>query len=400
MRISNDPMVSAKPLTHVDVLLLADAHSIWTLRYIQKVLLVHGKTVALAAHRISQSPFYEILANSRITLIELPSAGRAVSWVPRLRGILKRRLASSEIRRQVNFDAVHVHRLQKDQMLLADRLRRSCRVVVLSYWGSDLLRTPTSQLIALRKVISRADVLTYNALAMRVKIEQLYGDIAPVVRYVPFGIGGFDAIERVDGAEGRAQSRERFGLPGGRAVVVLGYNGRVEQQHLALLKHLGALPTEVKEAIYCLVPMTYMNAGVEYEERVTSAIRDSGLVGALLTSFLDESDQARLALATDVFINAQTTDALSATLQEFIYAGCRVLSGSWLDYSELDPIDLTLDLFTQFEELPHLLVEALNNPICGKVLTRRRKSLALRSWEVLAPQWLQLYELQRARTQG
>ena len=384
--------VSSGPI-HVDVLLVADAYSVWTVRYIQRVLLAQGATVALASPRVAESPFRDLLSKSSVTLIDLPRVGRIAAQIPRVRGIVKRHKARRAIRRRVRFEAIHVHRLQKDQILLADGLRNRSRVLVLSYWGSDLLRTPPNRLRGLRKYIARADVLTYNALAMREMIENVYGDVIKDTRYLPFGIDGFDAIDEIEAREGRKESRDRFHLPVDRAVVVVGYNGRVEQQHIAVLQALGALPLEVKCRIYCIAPMAYMSPGADYEMSVSSAMLEYGLTGEVMTSFLDEADQARLSLATDVFVNAQTTDALSASLQEFLYAGSKVLSGAWLDYSELESPDTELVPFGRFDEIPSLVMEALEKPLRPEDLGARRAALRVRSWARLAPKWMSLYDV-------
>lgn len=56
---------------------------------------------------------------------------------------------------------------------------------------------------------------------------------------------------------------------------------------------------------------------------------------SIIEDFLSEEQVSALRLIGDVFIQLQTTDALSASTQEHIYAGARVIVGSWLPYSFL-----------------------------------------------------------------
>ena len=94
----------------------------------------------------------------------------------------------------------------------------------------------------------------------------------------------------------------------------------------------------------------------------------SGLKYVILKDFLDFSEMARLWLSIDVFINAQTTDAMSASLFECIYAGVYVLNAKWLKYKELENANITLDGFERFEEIPQKIAEILLHPILRKHL--------------------------------
>ena len=63
----------------------------------------------------------------------------------------------------------------------------------------------------------------------------------------------------------------------------------------------------------------------------------------VLTQFLGPEDSAMLRLSADVFILAIRTDAFSASMQEYLYAGACVLKGAWLGYPQLEDMGIELN---------------------------------------------------------
>lgn len=64
---------------------------------------------------------------------------------------------------------------------------------------------------------------------------------------------------------------------------------------------------------------------------------------------------------TDIFIHAQTTDAISCAMIEHLFAGSIVINGEWLKYGILDENDISYEIFKNFDSLPKVLERAIDN---------------------------------------
>jgi len=85
------------------------------------------------------------------------------------------------------------------------------------------------------------------------------------------------------------------------------------------------------------------------------------------------------------------TDAFSASMQEYLYAGACVLKGAWLNYPQLGDMNITLNEFSQFDEIPALVEKAMDGEIHG--LTDKERALfpKLYSWDAVRESWLKMF---------
>ena len=107
--------------------------------------------------------------------------------------------------------------------------------------------------------------------------------------------------------------------------------------------------------------------------------------------FLGPEDSAMLRLSADVFILAIRTDAFSASMQEYLYAGACVLKGAWLGYPQLEDMEIELESFRDFADIPALVARAMDGALTGLAPGQRALFPRLYSWEAVRESWLSLY---------
>jgi hypothetical protein len=173
-----------------------------------------------------------------------------------------------------------------------------------------------------------------------------------------FGTSGFEYIDK-HRATPKAEHKAAFGIDPERISVCIGYNAIPEQQHERVIEKLAELPQEEKGKIFLVLPMAYGWGGAKYVERVRQKLSNSQIDFCILTEFFDLEKIATLRLATDIFINAQTTDAFCASIRECLYADTVVLNALWLHYREIDEWGLRVEEFSSFEERPKKLSECM-----------------------------------------
>ena len=117
-----------------------------------------------------------------------------------------------------------------------------------------------------------------------------------------------------------------------------------------------------------------------------------GCQTVIMREFMNDEQCARLRLASDAFIHAITTDALSSTMLDYLYAGTCVIAGSWLPYPQLDEKGIQLHRFDDFDQLPALIEKAVRGEIVGLTPEQRAVFPDEGSWEALLPKWLGMYK--------
>ena len=99
-------------------------------------------------------------------------------------------------------------------------------------------------------------------------------------------------------------------------------------------------------------------------------------------------DLAKFRIATDYFINAQTTDAFSNSFIENLYAKSMIINASWLHYPEIDMLSLHVNEFSDFQDICPLL----NKIISSENLDWNKKSVENRTWDLCKKKWIKIYE--------
>ena len=117
-------------------------------------------------------------------------------------------------------------------------------------------------------------------------------------------------------------------------------------------------------------------------------LREAG--ATVLRGKRDLQDIARLRIACDIVINVQTTDSLSASIQEHLMAGARLIVGDWLPYGIFERIGADI----RRVDTRAAITEALEANISRKPAARTACSQAIydrSSWDSCIGQWMDLY---------
>lgn len=238
--------------------------------------------------------------------------------------------------------------------------------IVITPWGSDLLRRPKDNLDQLSILYNKVDYITLPA------------DIAwPIVKIVLDGfkidpkklVGSFWGSDLVDFAikNGNTISQEdakdRFGLTG-QYVVTCGYNRQEAQRHKAIIEAIDKKREQLPENLTLLFPMTYGNMTYQgkYVEEVKDECKKRNLQAVFVTEFLSLEDLYKLRKATDIFVHVQTTDAGARSVYEYILCNKKIVQGSWMNYAELESFSpLFYFPVKNLDDLGEVIVHAYNS---------------------------------------
>ena len=117
------------------------------------------------------------------------------------------------------------------------------------------------------------------------------------------------------------------------------------------------MDAEKKKEIFLLLQMTY-NGTDRYIRQVADAAKKTGCEYRVIRHYLTDEEVADLRIMTDIYINAQTTDAFSGSVCENLFAGTILINAEWLRYQEFKDYDFQYLEFQDMDEIGRLVQTA------------------------------------------
>jgi hypothetical protein len=319
-------------------------------------------------------------------------AAKVAFRVPRLRysasiALLKRRLACLP----ADFDAVNIHYADPIYGDFARALKRRGRKLITSIWGSDFLRAGPSALRNLGRTFDASDIVTSNNPEVMQKMVAYYPGISDRARVIPFGLRSLDVIAELQQSETQEETRKKLDIPREKIVVTCGYNAIREQRHAKMIEALIALSPGAKSRLFILMPMTYPD-NQAYREEVRKSLVSADVEYRILDKVVSIEDMGRVRIVSDYAVNIQTTDSLSGSIQEHMFAGSLMIVGKWLPYRVFETMGVPLQRIESQEEITSILEKAaLARPARRTRPEYADKIYDYSSWSSNADRWLELY---------
>ncbi len=369
------------------ILVIGNAHSVWIKNFVSYILCDGERRIAVfdtGNPDGGDEAFYQAL---QVRIIRFPEGYK------KGQSVIEKIIANIRdcfFLRHICDDYSYIN-LQYVDISFYRRLFYSRRInqkLILSFWGSDLLRRSKRSikvLGGLLRFVGCRQVTFDNGDLQNVFKEALKSHSGDgVVAMLP--LPGLDAIDntrnetigRVDG----------IAFPANRELIAVGYNGGEAQQHLKIIKTLGMLKEDTKKGITVLLQMTY-GGSEEYIKKCEASCRGNRLDYIIFRNFLSDMEIGRLRNSVNVFINAQTTDAFSGSFCEYLYADTVVFNAKWLRYDEMDRYGLSCIEFDDFASLGSLLDDYFSHPYAYPINHERNRAVIhdLRSISSCKKKW-------------
>ena len=255
--------------------------------------------------------------------------------------------------KMVNFqaiDIVHIHFLSPINVLYQRLLKG--RKVIITFWGSDMYRIPNQSSMnkfMQRNVLKHADVITVVNKKMIKKFHETFGFEDKPIFVTKFPVlADLQLIDNLD-QEAVESFKRKYHIYKNDIVLTLGYSADPRKNHEYMIDEVLELSRKFKN-IFAFLPMTYGDA--QHREKIKKyceeAFQKYNVRYTVLENFMSDQEIALLRKVTDIMVNVQDTDALSASMEESLYAGSIVINGAWLDYNEL------LEDGAYYETIPEL----------------------------------------------
>ena len=370
------------------VAIVANADSFWTQRFIENVSLELAQKIVLIS--ASNKNYKEYYNNAGIKVITTKTNGHHPAF-HKLEAIITSINTLRAIKKE-NPDIVHVHYAYPYILKILPYLSNDIKTII-TYWGSDLLRVDDKKLMSFKKAVMKADKLVTMTSDLKTELIRIYGDsVSKKISVIDMGISAFDSIdekrEDIPGAKKRFVGEDNCK----KSVVTIGYNAGKGQQHLKVLSALSKMPQPQKDNLILLLPLTYQREDTDYLDEIMKSVASTQIDAICLANFMDNEQIADLCLCTDIFINAQITDALSSSMLEHIYANSIVINGDWLKYGFLNEMGIDCLTFSRFSDLPDLLRRIIEHELVLKDSRDNAAKLKQHcSWDASRDKWNMLY---------
>lgn len=292
--------------------------------------------------------------------------------------------------RQPVYDICHIHYVAPLYGLCLALLGVRYRALVLSFWGSDYYRTSRWGQRLQAALIRRADRITFANEATRDAFRERFGTDPAKLAIARFGLSPLEAIDALPLSQ--AECKQRLGLSPDAVVVACGYNASPYQQHLPLITVLERCASRLPSGTVFLFFLSY-GGPRDYRDAVVARLADSPLTSLCLTEYRDAPAVATLRKATDIMIHLPVSDQFSGSMQEHLYAGSRVITGSWLPYSPWIDRGMIVDTVDTLDAAGDALIAALGDPSDPAPRRRANRTLIadLSSWSRCIDDWKNVY---------
>lgn len=292
------------------------------------------------------------------------------------------------------YDAMQLLWIEKEWVYFHNLIRSKTKRLNLNIGGSDFYRASNTERDYKKKLIECADRVIGQTEDTAENFRSYYGDVAAdKLCCFPYGIEVLNYIN-LNKDKDKNTLRRKYHIPLNKIVITCGHNAGQAHQHIEMIEVINRLPAKIKEQIVCVFPMTYPQGCNEYIDVVDNRLKQTDLQYVILKNFMDFQGMAEYALISDIMIHVQTTDQLSSSMLEEMYAGSIVIAGSWLPYKSLRKMGIYfLDVDT-ISDLTAVLEDVIVNMESYKDKCKENRALIRQysSWDEVAPKWHALWE--------
>lgn len=233
-----------------------------------------------------------------------------------------------------HYDVVNIHYPRSINSLIIPELRQIADNIVLTPWGSDVLRSTDKERRVLQKLYDKADYVTGHGDRFTDEFMRIFNVPKQKFVHADLGTETIDYIAEHKTEIGTEQAKRQLGIEG-NYVITCGYNASPAQNHLKIIDSIGRIKELLPHKLVLLFPLTYPR-NPDYVIQLRNVVDNYGLHALWFDQFLDLESLFILRQATDMFIHLQKTDANNASLKEYLLLGKNCINGSWLQYPDVE----------------------------------------------------------------
>lgn len=340
-----------------EVIVLGNAKSIWLKEYVKNIHYKLGNKTYLISYSPLSDGEKQDYEKYNTVIIELQFEGEGNSKIKKMFRIIK---AFKHLKGKIDALDIQSPPHSPQAVLLGFLIRYLDAKTITSFWGSDIMRITEKDAKKLRSVIDVTDVINLGTIQLKNAFYNMFGHKYDMK--IKSAIYGSPAIEHIKHNKSIPKSmlKQFFNIDSSKITVAIGHNGNRSQQHLQVLNTLNNLEDECKNRMNLILHIGY---GLEsgYKDELERCCNNLDIDYTIIDKFMDLEEISKLRLATDVLIHAQTTDALSGTIRESIYAETILINPCWINYAEFDSLGIEYERYSSIDEIAQIIERIVND---------------------------------------
>lgn len=257
--------------------------------------------------------------------------------------------------------------------------------LVITYWGSDFYKNKSLVNHFLETINNYVDVITFtNEITESEFVRTFkYGGEIKITR---FGLSPIDYIATYSPDKVQSPAIKKIiSKRKTKKTVMVGTNVSHNQQ----LEKLIPLINNYKNRENFFFVFCFNYGDLELGNKLKNDIGND-IDCIIIEERLSGYDLAGLRVNTDILIQVQITDQLSGAMQETLYAGGFVVTGSWLPYSVLQNHGVHLNLVDKVDTEITNMLDSMGTS--NMYLQQNKSGISnLSSWNSCLGMWLDLY---------
>lgn len=360
------------------ILILGDPNKYFRLEYVKNMKRFYPECF----FDIASTKEFENVNNSYNNIIKLPYDNKNTK-LGRLIELRKSIKALEE------YDCIHIHSANLVWLPVIDVLRKKCKKIILTYYGSDFYRSSKLTRFLFKRYNSVVDIITFTSARMKDDLSNMIKDKSKI-RVIPFGNNVLKEIDKIRHID-KKLFKEHLNINPQNLVITIGYNSTKQQNHLKVMEIINKIYSDCSNITVCL-PLNYGDS--EYKNELISRLSDYPFPVVYSDNFLHHDEVALLRAASDIMIHVQNSDQFSASVIEYLYADNVLINGSWIKYKELEDWGVYFKYISNYVELEEQLKMVISNIENEKNKLNARNILnKYLSWEKVCKEWRSLYEI-------
>lgn len=289
------------------------------------------------------------------------------------------------------YDIINFHFVPINSSWAIKVLKRKCKTLVFTPWGSDVLRQNENTIEHLKKLYAYADYVTASKNGFRTKVQNILNVSEDKFYDVGFGSDMIDLIAANESLT-RNEAKKKLNFDN-KFIITVGYNANPAHHHLEIIEQINQVRDKLPENLLIVLPMSYplIPKTIQHIANVKALLTKYSLNYYCVENYISNEELLLLRKCSDVFIHAQTTDAASASLTEYLLTDNIVLNASWLLYPQLEQYGMPYYKFDTLDELGDVMVHAINNPTESKPSKDLKTYIRTLGWDSCSSKWAEFF---------
>jgi glycosyltransferase involved in cell wall biosynthesis len=288
-------------------------------------------------------------------------------------------------------EVINIHYINPYYAFFMPFFKMKSRRIVATIYGSDFYLTNSFHQKLRFYIYKYAQTITFSNEGMAKDFKQQYPSYAGKVTRCRFGLGN---LKRIDVLHDRQKARRLVGLPESRLIVSLGHSANIRERQKEMIQLIGKMDPVIKEKLHLVLPFTY-NAIPSFVQQIKKTLDTAGVSYQILLDYLSDQQIAAYRKATDILLSLPSSDQLTASMLETLYAGNIVITGNWLPYEILDQNGIQYIKLDELNQMPEALSKVIKSIELEKPYLNLNNNKAvietLFGWDSVAKDWINAF---------